>query len=265
MKKMLVLAICLCFIVIGNVFAEVTLPKYSGELGLETYYFNYKEPGVMQEKGMFYGLNGAYTFRDKIMLRAEGRSAFGQVDYKNSGKLDDIDDFTIELRGLGGYGFDIFTSSLLTPYFGVGYRYLNDDTKGKTTSTGAVGYERESNYFYSPIGIETFTELNHVWSWGLKVEYDHFWKGVQKSHLSDASPTFNDLENDQNKGYGIRGSLKLSMKSEKIDFVIEPFVRYWNIKKSEDANVTFSGVIVGTGYEPKNHTTEAGVKAGINF
>lgn len=123
----------------GNVFETVALPKYSAEASAETYYFQYREPGVMREKGVFYGLGGAYTFRDKIMLRAEGRGAFGRVDYKNSGTLKNIDDFTLEFRGLGGYGFNIFTSSILTPYFGVGYRYLNDDTKGRTTSTGAAG------------------------------------------------------------------------------------------------------------------------------
>ena len=187
------------------------------------------------------------------------------MDYKNSGTLDNIDDLTLEFRGLGGFGFDIFTASTLTPYLGVGYRYLNDDLKGKVTSTGAAGYERESNYFYSPIGIETLTELNNGWFWGLRAEYDYFWRGVQKSHLSDANPAYNDLENDQNKGYGVRGSVKLLMKSEEIDFVIEPFIRYWNIKKSEDAKVTFAGVIIGTGYEPKNHTTEAGIKMGLIF
>lgn len=123
----------------------------------------------------------------------------------------------------------------------------------------------ESNYFYSPIGVETLTELNNKWSWGLRVEYDHFWKGVQKSHLRDANPAFNDIENDQNKGYGARGSVKLLLKNESIDFVIEPFIRYWNIKKSEDARVTFAGVIVGTGFEPKNNTTEAGIKVAVNF
>lgn len=77
MKKVLILTMCLCFAAIGNVFAGVALPEHSAEIGLETYYFRYKEPGVMQEKGMFYGLNSAYTFRDKIMLRAEGRAVFG--------------------------------------------------------------------------------------------------------------------------------------------------------------------------------------------
>jgi hypothetical protein len=52
---------------------------------------------------------------------------------------------------------------------------------------------------------------------------------------------------------------------EKVDLLIEPFVRYWNIDKSNDSNVTYSGVIVGYGYEPKNNTTEIGVNFGIKF
>lgn len=268
MKKVLlslILAGCFSLAAAGVSLAQVQTQRHAGEFGVESYYFKYKEPGVMREKGIFYGLNGAYTFRDKIMLRAEGRGAFGQVDYKNSGTLNNIDDFTLEFRGLAGYGFDIFTASLLTPYLGIGYRYLNDDSKGKVTSTGALGYERESNYFYTPVGIETLTELNNGWSWGLRAEYDYFWKGIQKSHLRDANRAFNDIENDQNKGYGVRGSAKLLLKSEGIDFIVEPFIRYWNIKKSEDANVTFAGVIVGTGFEPKNNTTEVGIKAALNF
>ena len=240
------------------------LPRHSGEIGTEAYYFRYQEPDVMKENGSFYGLTTKYTFRDKLMFRVEGRTAAGQVDYKNSGSMDDINDYTIELRGLGGYDFPIFTKTLVTPYLGVAYRYLNDDARG-TTSTGALGYQRESNYFYSPIGIETMTGLKNAWSLVFTLEYDYFWRGVQKSHLSDADRGFNDLENDQNHGYGARGSVRLFKKAKNIDFIIEPFVRYWNIKKSEEENVTFAGVIIGYGYEPKNNTIETGINFALNF
>lgn len=241
------------------------LKRHTFEIGSEAYYFKYEEPGEMKENGIMYGLNGAYTFYDRIMLKAEARYAWGEVDYKNSGTLNGIYDYTLEFRGLAGWGFPVGISSLLTPYVGLGYRYLNDDLEGKTTSTGALGYERESNYFYTPVGIQTLTELTYDWSLGLNVEYDYLWKGRQKSHLRDVDPDFNDLENDQNKGFGLRGSLKLIKKGEKIDFVIEPFVRYWNIKKSEEQDVTYSGVVIGYGYEPKNNTTEMGVKLAVNF
>jgi len=146
-----------------------------------------------------------------------------------------------------------------------GYRYLNDDSSGKTTSTNAAGYERESNYIYSPIGLEATYKMQNDWSIGASAEYDIFWWGRQNSHLSDANRGFADVENDQNEGYGVRGSLKLQKKGEKFDLILEPFIRYWNVAKSNDSNVTYAGVIVGYGYEPKNNTTEYGIKIGVKF
>jgi len=263
MKKILAITLCFAFISMGSVLAQTELPKHSADLGTEISYIKYKEPGVMEEKGMMYGIVGSYTYRPKFMLRAEGRFAYGQVDYKNSGTLDNIDDYILEFRGLGGYDFSVFTASTLTPYIGIGYRYLNDDMTG-TTSTGALGYERESNYLYSPIGVEIITPLKNDWSVGATLEYDYFWKGIQKSHLSDTGLGLGDIENDQNKGYGIRGSVKFQKKGEKLDFVIEPFIRYWNIKKSEDDYCSWYGIPC-VGWEPKNNSTEIGCKLAVKF
>lgn len=270
MKKVLLLTVCLVFARIAAVLAEVDLyhlQNYGLDFGTEISHIKYEEPDVMEEEGMMYGVVGSYTYRNmlnNLMFKLEGKGSWGQVDYENSGTMDNVDDYMLEFRGLAGYDFSIFTASTLTPYIGFGYRYLNDDLTG-TTSTGALGYERESNYFYSPIGIELIAELNYEWSLGITVEYDYFWKGIQKSHLSDANSLFNDLENDQNKGYGVRGSVKLQKQGEKFDFLIEPFIRYWNIKKSEDDDITFAGVVFGYGYEPKNNSTEIGGKIAIKF
>ncbi|MFH1440808.1 MAG: hypothetical protein ABIH18_02035 [Candidatus Omnitrophota bacterium] len=248
------------------------------EIGPEIYYFRYKEPGVMKEDGMMYGLTGAYSWHNNFMLKAEGRIAGGQVDYEGSGTIDNISDFSAEVRGLGGYDFKPSEEFIITPYFGIGYRYLNDDASGKISSTNYGGYERESNYIYSPIGVEGVFNMQDGWSIGGLVEYDIFWQGKQKSHLSDVrcyDPiagyyTDNDVENDQDKGYGIRGSIKLLKKGEKLDFVIEPFIRYWNIKKSKEvatSTISENGLWIkyGTVIEPKNNSTEIGVKFMIGF
>lgn len=264
MKKILAIILCFAFVGMGGVLAQTERPEHAGELGTEISYIKYKEPGVMEEKGAMYGIAGSYTYRPKFMLKADGRFSYGQVDYKNSGTLDNIDDYTLEFRGLGGYDFSVFTASTLTPYTGIGYRYLNDDMTG-ITSTGARGYERESNYLYSPIGAEIITPLKNDWSIGATAEYDIFWWGLQKSHLSDTSLALNDIENDQDKGYGIRGSIKLLKKCEKLNFVIEPFIRYWNIKKSKETVITYSGTIIGYGYEPKNNSIEIGCKLAVKF
>ncbi len=248
------------------------LKKHAWEFGSEIFYKTYEEPGVMKEKGFMYGIFSSYTYRNwpyqktgNVMLRGEGRFDYGQLDYSGSGTLDNIPDYLLEFRGLGGYDFLIEKSTTLTPYIGFGYRYLNDDSSGMSTSTGARGYERESNYFYSPIGIETFTELENGWSIGAATEYDIFWKGIQKSHLSDAVAGLSDVENDQNSGYGVRGSIKIQKKSRNVDYIIEPFITYWNIKESEITAITFSGTIVDFGFEPANHTTEYGLKIAAKF
>lgn len=263
-KKLLAITLCFVFMGMGSAFAQVSRPKHSVDLGTEMSYIKYKEPKLMEEKGMMYGITGSYTYYNKFMLKAEGSFSYGQVDYRNSGTLDNIDDYILEFRGLGGYDFSVFKASTLTPYMGIGYRYLNDDMRG-VTSIGAHGYQRESNYLYSPIGIEIITPLKNDWSIGATIEYDLFLKGMQKSHLNDAVASLSDIDNDQNDGYGIRGSVKLQKKVKNLDFVIEPFVRYWNIKKSEETVITYSGTIIGYGYEPKNNSLEIGCKLGIKF
>lgn len=250
----------------ANGFGEtIEEKKYTWDFGVQSSYIKYEEPGVMKEEGVMNGINTAYTYRDRVMLKIDARVSYGQVDYENSGTIDNIDDYLIELRAVEGYGIRLSDTAIVTPYLGFGYRYLNDDSSGMTTSTGAKGYERESNYYYFPIGVEAEADVNDVWSIGAVMEYDYFLSGEQKSHLSDADASFKDLKNDQDDGYGLRGSVKLVKKGETADILIEPYINYWNIKKSNDANVTYAGVIVGYGYEPKNNSTEAGIKVAIKY
>jgi len=237
--------------------------KHSWDVGLHTSYIKYEEPGVMDEKGYMYGIGGSYTYHDTYMFKAEGRYMFGEVDYTGSGTMDGVDDYIVEIRGLLGYDF-ITKTIVYTPYIGYGYRYLNDDLRG-ITSTGAKGYERESNYYYSPIGIETLTDLQNGWFIGVVLEYDYFWYGQQESHLSDADPGYSDLSNDQNSGYGYRCSIKFHKKGSGVDYVIEPYYIYWDIDKSEVSNITYSGILYGYGWEPDNESKEYGIKFTVKF
>ncbi|MFA4991487.1 MAG: hypothetical protein WC569_02790 [Candidatus Omnitrophota bacterium] len=276
MKKLLLLAAC--FIVAGRCgFAEEE-ESCVFDFGTEISNIKYEEPGVMKEEGVMYGIAASYTYRNAYMLRADGRYASGQVDYKNSGTLNDIDDYILELRGLVGYDLSKNKTKTFTPYAGFGYRYLLDDQGGMTTSTGAKGYDRESNYFYSPIGIETTNSFNNGWTMGATLEYDYFWKGKQKSYLSDArlyDPitgyyTYNDIENSQDSGYGVRGSMKLEKKGKKLDFGVEPYIRYWKIKQSDvtaDSVISEDGLwlITSAFVEPKNESTEVGVRFTLRF
>ncbi len=262
MKKIIALTICFMFVGVGSIFAG-SLQKQNHntwESGVEISHIKYEEPGVlMKEQGIMWGLGGSFTHRNNWMLKAEGSFSLGQVDYSSPSGESTINDYMLEVRGLAGYDFPISKATLLTPYIGFGYRYLNDDLASGTLAAGA--YERESNYYYSPIGVETITELENGWSIGATIEYDYFWKGMQKSHLSDIDSGLSDLKNDQKGGYGLRGSIKF--QSNRI--VIEPFIRYWDIDKSEVQDVTYHGTYVAYGYEPQNNSTEIGIKLARKF
>lgn len=248
---------------------ELSLPRHTVKIGPEISYLYYKEPDLMKESGVMYGINCSYTYHNNYMLRLAGKFSRGKLDYSSSdtGHMDNITNKMIELRGVAGYDFHPSSTAVATPYIGICYRYLNDDSGGKTTSTGALGYERESRYYYSPIGLETHTKLNDKWSIGTTVEFDYFWDGEQKSHLGDTFKGFNCIENDQDKGYGLRGALRFRKKRMDVQGFteIELFMKYWNIKKSDEDIITIYGIPVGQGWEPKNSSREIGLMVSMGF
>jgi hypothetical protein len=224
-------------------------------------YIRYTEPDVMKNDGVMYGITGSYAYHNGIMVKAEGQGDWGRVHYSSarSGDYSGINNYIVDLRLLGGYDFTGAEAVTLTPYLGFGYRYLNDDAAGIITSGGYRGYVRESNYYYIPVGLYVERDFKTGWVWGLKVEYDYFWKGLQKSRLTDAGAAY-DVENSQPGGYGLRGALSCWKAGDRFDYLIEPYAIYWNIDRSEPAaNGGFRY------WEPENNTLQYGIKFGMVF
>jgi hypothetical protein len=196
------------------------------------------------------------------MLGIEARASIGQVDYtsNSTGSLDNIDDNMWEARGLAGYDFYVSETFAVTPYAGIGYRHLDDNMGGMKSTTGALGYDREISYVYSPIGIDVTTAFENGWNTKLRLEYDKFWDGNVESHLGSI-PGYYDVENDQDKGYGYRGSLMFKKKGETIDFIIEPFFRYWKMKDSKYTTDPAGRTLL----EPKNNSKEFGVNFAAEY
>jgi hypothetical protein len=249
-----------------NCFAEgLNIPRF--ELASDISQIAYKEPGVMKQSGSMSGIAGSYTFLDELMLKFETRLSYGQVDYTsiNTGSMDSIDDILCEFRALTGCNISPQPECVIVPYFGYGYRYLSDDSQNRVTTTGHLGYKREANYYYAPIGIIATKDMGNGFILGVDLEYDFFLLGIQKSYLSDAIPGRSDLENKQKTGYGYRASLKIEKQQKYLDIVIDPYIRYWKIEQSESADISDSGIIIGYGYEPKNYSTEYGLKIALRF
>ena len=264
----------LIFFSVANVLgdeAKLTAPRQSAwEMGIGLFHSDYEETvdgaEFMSLKGLMGGFLVSYTYRapgNKIMFKGEFESGFGNVDYQSpkSGSMSDIDQSMGELRGIVGYDFYVNDSIMITAYTGLGTRYLTNEMGGKTATSGDMGYDRESTYCYSPIGVEVVKETKNGWDLAFVAEYDVFWGGEQESHLGAFYPDLGVAENEQNSGYGLRASVKIGNKKN-LPFIIEPFIRYWNIDDSDSVNVPAIGIPF---MEPSNETTEIGVKLYIRF
>ncbi len=238
------------------------------EVAPEVFWFFYEEPGISVEwDGIMYGLNVSYAEEPRSrqwVSRLEGRFAGGGVDYDGSlsdgtPHTDEGIDWFFETRWLVGRNWES-QKTLFRPLLGLGYRFWFDDLESR------FAYQRRVQYLYSPVGLEVTHSFSDRWHIGFTAEYDFFWSGWVRSQLSDVNPNFNDPENRQDQGFGVRGSLFLRRLSNgKVSFSIEPFIRYWDIENSDTAAVTFAGTLIGGGYEPANNTVESGLRISYFF
>lgn len=256
------------------------------ETGVETYAYEYEETWsgsiLMETKGQYSGLYANYMFRSAIEgkryfeLRLEGRWASGSVDYKTDildYGYDGLDDNMFELRGLAGMAFMLPNDSTIMPYLGLGYRYLNNGLEALPANvTGTYsGYNRESRYEYVPLCVDWAMQIKNGWGLHMNLEYDWFIDGEQKSHLEDMrdisgnDPGSATTVYNQEKGYGLRGSLKLSKAFKNgMDIFIEPFFRYWDIDATHYKTYVINGVEQYAN-EPSNTTREIGARLGVMF
>lgn len=241
-----------------------TLPGI--EVGATVSHYRYEEPSLdVKLEGYKGGVDMSLVTQQTSdwFFRFEGRYEYGNVDYTGSGTKDNNPDWYAEARVLAGRDFDRNTYGL-SPYIGVGYRYLYNDIRG-VTSTGAIGYTRTSQYTYIPLGVTHRLKLAPRARLATTLEVDYLVHGRQTSTLSDFNPVFADITNNQRNGYGIRGSLYY----EKDRWLVGPWFQYWNVNRSEvePVIVTVAGTnfIIGTGFEPRNKTTEIGVRFAYRF
>lgn len=244
------------------------------DAGIEVFSFNYEEEGLMSEKGTMYGVFADYRYRFKqnspvsspldILGADSGINVFmmdgrfslmrdGHYWSEDTGEAFDENFYSNEIRLMGGYELPVDNQRLIVmPYAGFGFRYLLDDNGGAQTTTGHLTYDRESHYFYAPLGIEARKFYHRGWSLRLAAEYDWFITGRQKSHL----PSAGTIVNNQPTGSGMRASLRLAKEIDAMEFFVEPFARYWHISDSD---------VSGGGYEPRNTTEEYGARIGMRF
>ena len=242
-----------------SVTADPLVTRRGWEIGGQLSDYRYEEPSVGATiRGPRVGITGAYTFANARhwFFRIDGRNSYGSLQYEGSGKLDSVPDWILETRAVLGKDFLPRSGVSLSPFAGVGYRYLYNDLRG-TTSTGAAGYQRYSQYLYAPLGLISRIKVNGQWVIAPTIEYDYFIKGRQKTQLTDIGQGFIDANNKQDKGYGYR----LSVMAENGPWAFGPWMHYWNIENSDIVPIRFDR----RGFEPKNETREVGLEVKYRF
>jgi hypothetical protein len=234
------------------------LTRPGWEVGGQISNYYYEEPWLMNLKGYRGGAVGAYTFTspNRVYNRIDVRASYGSLEYQGSGTLDNVPDWIAEARAVIGRDFLTGDGAAISPYIGLGYRYLYNDLRGYS-STGAVGYRRYSHYVYIPVGVTARFLTGTRWVIAPTVEYDAFLGGKQYSRLTDTGIGYSDASNRQHDGRGHRVYLML----ENGPWVFGPWAHYWSIKDSDT-------VPIGLGFvaqEPANWTREYGVELRYRF
>ena len=278
MKKLLMAAVVATLATNAIADTNSLKTKTAHEVGISVSSYEYKEPYKaehdfwMKLDAVNYGVNylGTYKINDNWFALGNMSYKRGDDDYKSSGSGTDknIGKDIFEVKVAIGRDFD-FDKFVFSPYAGLGYRYLDSDWAGHTTSTGAFGYGRESNYFYLPIGTFHRMNLGSESKLETNIEYDYLIKGTQDTNLKDligrgGITAVDNASNKQNSGYG----LKASAIYKQNNFGFGPYAEYWNINRSDNAygfgtisGTTYSGYV----FEPANRTIEYGLKASYTF
>lgn len=274
MKMNLLSLACTSVLISGATWAAPidTLRTYTGQqVGVTISHYKYEEPNFMSLEAMKLGIDYSTTLTvdDSWFMRLDGRYATGDADYESAGtgSSNDIPDWYAEIRALIGTDY-VFNDFILAPYSGLGYRYLFNDLRGDSSS-GAVGYRRESEYFYLPIGVTHRVALSEGSQLENNLEFDYLLNGQQTTHFEDLAGHGNftygqELKNGQDRGYGLRAS---SMYLQG-NWSVGPYVTYWDIEDSE-TNTSIVGIggsyYLMSGKEPANNTLEYGIKGAYRF
>ena len=241
------------------------------EIGITLSAYSYKEPSLnvaMDATNVGLEYQGTYAFKNDWFLLGEVDYNNGPVKYSGTGSQSGIPQYYYNLKAAVGYDF-AFDGFVLSPYVGLGYRFLSQQWGGSTTSTGAIGYDRQSTYNYIPIGVTHRFAVGQKSKIETTLEYDYLISGNQYSGLSTINGHSGisgvpNVNNSQNSGYGIN----LTVMYKEDSWGVGPYWKYWNISQSNTVTGTFAynnATYRASVYEPANNTNEFGLKAIYRF
>lgn len=185
-----------------------------------------------------------------------GEGTAGRVAY-DSQKSPPIHKTYYKARFEGYLAYRI--NQYFTPYIGLGYRFLHDDSGGKIGSDGGIFYDRQNHLAYLPVGVR----VDPFENWSFKLQANYLIKGWQISYTTDGRPAgYSDAHNKQDKGWGVDFTANYQLNDK---WSAYGFFRYWNIDRSDSdcGDVPTFGYVCW--WEPTNTTQEIGLGVAYRF
>jgi hypothetical protein len=155
----------------------------------------------------------------------------------------------------------------VTPFIGLASRVLSDKSGGAESEDGLRGYDREVGYAYVPIGVATRFRLGSASALTLSAQYNWVVGGEAKSEFSKLDDELPDVKVELDKGHGFELSAMASIPVGRNAMNVGPFFRRWDIGQSKSfilKDPEGSGESIEF-FEPKNHTSELGLRVTFSF
>ena len=246
------------------------------EAGVEVFDYSYRErlegDTIVYDDGLFGGihLNYVETIGGGMFLRGKLSAAVGSVDYRSPNpagddRIEDVDQSIGQLELQIGVDLPV-GGATLSPFTGLASRVLVDESGGEVSTGGLSGYDREIGYAYVPFGVGARVPAG-TGAVLLNAQYNLVLKGTSKSQFSKLDPEFEDIELDVDGGHGYEVSIAYEKALGKHRLSFGPFLRHWKldrsdtltIKNPENPNEAIEF------FEPKNRTTEVGLRLSFSF
>lgn len=253
--------------------AEVQQTSTRGgfELGVEVFDYGYRERDdgatIVRDDGTFGGATASYveTVGSGWFLKARLSLGWGSVDYASDegSSLQNVPQDVGQMELLVGRDFAVGVATL-TPFAGVAARVLNDNSGGRTSSDGLIGYDREVSYGYWPVGLSARVAMNPRASLMLSGQANFVTGGEVVSRFSKIDPTVRDVKLDLKDGIGWELAASVILPVGRRQLTVGPFARGWRIDRSTSAMFVDTDGTIEL-FEPKNRTLEAGVRATLSF
>ena len=241
------------------------------EIGAEILDYSYRErfqgETVASDDGRFAGLTASFVagLGGGFLFRARLSTDFGSVDYSSEdGEIDDVRQSIGQLEFQAARDFPLGHAATITPFIGLGSRILSDNSGGKETESGILGYDRDINYAFVPIGAAVTMPIGPSNILSFSAQYNWVVGGDAESRFSEIDPEFPDLKMDIPGGHGLEASAMLGIPIGTTQLRVGPFIRHWNIQQSESLTFEEDGEAIEL-FEPANKSTELGLRLSVAF